>query len=266
MTQELRLRILSGLVLAAIVLFATWLGGILFVLVAVIIALAVYREWTTLTRINAEDHIAVAGGWAVMLMSSLFLSVGSYVLSAVVIIAGALAAGVRARQYKTSQWLAAGLVYAGFTSLSLVFLRGDSQAGFSAVLFLFTVVWITDIAAYFIGRTLRGPKLAPSISPGKTWSGAIGGTVMAVLAGTALFMSFGGTSVWSGGALAFALSVVSQAGDLFESFIKRRFGAKDSGHLIPGHGGMMDRVDGLVFASILMFLLTWIAGMPLIAV
>jgi len=116
------------------------------------------------------------------------------------------------------------------------------------------VVWGTDIAAYFTGRAIGGPKLAPRISPGKTWSGAVGGAVIAMIAGTALIYVVEGAFLWPVAFLALILSIISQSGDLFESYIKRRFGVKDSSHLIPGHGGVMDRVDGLVFASIAAFL------------
>jgi phosphatidate cytidylyltransferase len=124
------------------------------------------------------------------------------------------------------------------------------------MLFIFAVVWATDILAYFVGRALKGPKLAPSISPGKTWSGAIGGTVSGVIAGSLVTLGvFSRLSFWTI-VIAFLLSVASQIGDLFESFIKRQFGVKDSSRLIPGHGGVMDRVDGLVFACFAAFLLT----------
>jgi phosphatidate cytidylyltransferase len=155
-----------------------------------------------------------------------------------------------------SWWLPGGIVYAGLSGISLAAIRGDNQAGFVATLFIFAVVWGTDILAYFVGRAIGGPKLAPRISPGKTWSGAIGGTVAGVAASGLLTLGvFSRLSLWTM-ALAFLLSVASQIGDLFESFIKRRFGVKDSSHLIPGHGGVMDRVDGLVFACFAVFLLT----------
>jgi phosphatidate cytidylyltransferase len=116
------------------------------------------------------------------------------------------------------------------------------------MIFIFAVVWATDILAYFTGRAIGGPKLAPRISPGKTWSGAIGGAVSGVIAGVAVFLSHFSLDDVRIPLLALALSVASQIGDLFESYMKRRFGVKDSSRLIPGHGGVMDRVDGLVFA------------------
>ena len=119
-----------------------------------------------------------------------------------------------------------------------------------ALIFLFAVVWATDIAAYFVGRAVGGPKLMPRVSPNKTWSGAIGGTFAAIAAALAIAHQAALSSLFAIATLAVVLSALAQAGDLFESFLKRRFGAKDSGHLIPGHGGLMDRLDGFVAASV----------------
>ena len=157
-------------------------------------------------------------------------------------------------------WTPAGLAYAGLSGVSLAWLRDGDQAGLLAILFLFAVVWATDIAAYFVGRSLGGPKLAPSISPGKTQSGALGGTVGGVLAGMALaaFAGLGNLPLLA--VVAFLLSIVSQIGDLFESWVKRRHGVKDSGTLIPGHGGVMDRVDGLVAAAFALYAIGLMLG------
>ena len=146
-------------------------------------------------------------------------------------------------------WMIAGLCYAGVLLLAPVILRRDPSLGFVAILFLFAVVWATDIVAYFAGRAIGGPKLWPAVSPKKTWSGALGGTlggVAAALAGGASsrdLLSPQCSSLWRSG-----LSVASQAGDLLESALKRQFGAKDASDLIPGHGGLMDRLDGFLTA------------------
>jgi phosphatidate cytidylyltransferase len=128
-------------------------------------------------------------------------------------------------------------------------LRRDPDFGLAAILFLFALVWVTDIAGYFTGRAFGGPKLAPKISPNKTWAGAIGGLVGAMIAGVAVAKFFGLQDLVTIAIVASALSAVAQGGDLFESAIKRRFGAKDAGRLIPGHGGVMDRIDGFVAAA-----------------
>lgn len=255
MQSELRLRILSGIVLAVVVLAATWFGGLAFRTLAAAIGVLVYYEWSTITRLPETDFRGNAFGWvSVVLVSSLVLfGVDELALP---LLLGATAIGiVYALLLKGSGWLAGGIVYSGLTVISLATIRGDTAHGFAAMLFIFAVVWATDILAYFIGRAVGGPKLAPSISPGKTWSGAIGGALSAVIAGTLVHMAFFSLNGLWVPIIALVLSAFSQIGDLFESFIKRRFGAKDSSRLIPGHGGVMDRVDGLVFACFAAFLI-----------
>jgi phosphatidate cytidylyltransferase len=145
-------------------------------------------------------------------------------------------------------WMVAGLGYAGLLLLGPVTLRADPELGFVAILFLFAVVWASDIAAYFAGRTIGGPKLWPAVSPKKTWAGAIGGTLGGVAAGLLVIAAAGLVIAPMLVLVTFGLSVASQAGDLLESSIKRHFGAKDASQLIPGHGGLMDRLDGFLTA------------------
>ncbi|KAF5887423.1 MULTISPECIES: phosphatidate cytidylyltransferase [Rhizobium] len=254
MQQELKLRIVSGLILAAIVLAATWYGALAFRVLAVVIGLLIYYEWSKMTGI-ARDWVANAVGWIGEAAIAFLVLVGNFEF-AVGMLAGVTAVGIALIILQgTSRWLPVGLFYAGATGLALAAIRSDDRPGLYAMLFVFAVVWATDILAYFVGRALGGPKLAPSISPGKTWSGAIGGAISAVVAGVLLihFLLPGAEIVAAG--VAFVLSVCSQVGDLFESFIKRKFGVKDSSRLIPGHGGVMDRVDGLIFACFSAFLL-----------
>jgi phosphatidate cytidylyltransferase len=146
-------------------------------------------------------------------------------------------------------WLAAGLLYAAITLLAPLTLRADASFGFLAILFLFAIVWMTDIMGYAVGRAVGGRKLWPAISPNKTWSGAIGGVAGALVAG--LGVAAGGTiALVPIAILAMILSMVAQGGDLLESAIKRKFGAKDTSDLIPGHGGVMDRLDGFIAAAL----------------
>jgi phosphatidate cytidylyltransferase len=147
-------------------------------------------------------------------------------------------------------WTAAGVYYAGFPAIALIAIRQDPAYGFHAILYIFLVVWSADTGAFFIGQLAGGPKLAPSISPNKTWSGLIGGAAAAAIAGTMFGLWLGQTSVPMLAGLSVALAIISQGGDLGESFIKRAFGVKHSSGLIPGHGGVLDRLDGLVFAAI----------------
>jgi phosphatidate cytidylyltransferase len=146
-------------------------------------------------------------------------------------------------------WAGFGVLYAAAVVLPAVLLRDEAAHGLAAVVLLFAIVWGTDIAAYFGGRLIGGPKLWARVSPKKTWSGALVGTVVAI-AGGLLVAHLAGVAVGVPLALVcLLLSAVSQAGDLFESAVKRRFGAKDSSHIIPGHGGLMDRLDGFVTAA-----------------
>lgn len=255
MSSELRLRIVSAIVLAIVVLGATWTGGLPFRAVGALIGLLVYYEWSTMTRLPEVDLQGNVFGWVIVAAISANLLMGDDGMSVPILSGGVITALLLTGFRRKSWWLPGGIVYAGLSSISLVAIRGDNQAGLMAMLFIFAVVWATDILAYFVGRAVKGPKLAPRISPGKTWSGAIGGTLSAIVAGLALAGAvFSDISLWVAG-ISLILSVASQIGDLFESFIKRRFGVKDSSHLIPGHGGVMDRVDGLVFACFAAFLL-----------
>jgi len=150
-------------------------------------------------------------------------------------------------------WMIAGLLYAGVIALAPVILRRDPALGFIAIVFLFAVVWVTDIAAYFAGRALGGPKLWVAVSPNKTWSGALGGALGGVIAALLVVKVAGLVIAPMLVLVALALSIASQAGDLLESALKRRFGAKDASALIPGHGGLMDRLDNLNFAVLFLY-------------
>jgi phosphatidate cytidylyltransferase len=150
-----------------------------------------------------------------------------------------------------SGWLAAGVIYAASLGMALVLLRDDPGLGLTAVAFVLVSVWASDTGAYIAGRTLGGPKLWPRVSPNKTWSGFIGGTLAGVVAGLLVAVIGGVPVTLILAVIALALAVASAGGDLFESALKRRFGVKDSSAIIPGHGGLMDRVDGLTTASIL---------------
>lgn len=255
MSPELKKRTGSALVLAAVALSATWFGGAPFRLLSAVIAVFVYYEWSRMTRLSERDFRGNALGWLAIATIAGNLILGDEGMGVPLIGGFALTALFFVLARGGTGWLPGGIVYAGLSGVSLSAIRAADQPGFVAMLFVFAVVWATDILAYFVGRRLGGPKLAPRISPGKTWSGAIGGTMSGIAAGSAVSLVFFPALSARTVAVAFLLSVASQIGDLFESFIKRRFGVKDSSHLIPGHGGVMDRVDGLVFAGFAAFLL-----------
>ena len=147
-------------------------------------------------------------------------------------------------------WIALGACYAGAMLAAPLVIRADAALGFIAMIFLFAVVWATDVAAYFAGRLVGGPKLWPAISPNKTWSGALAGAAAGTVAGSAVAAAGGIGPLAPIVAASFLLSVAAQFGDLFESALKRRFGAKDASHAIPGHGGLMDRLDGFLAAAV----------------
>ncbi|SDA53629.1 phosphatidate cytidylyltransferase [Sinorhizobium sp. NFACC03] len=258
MQTELKLRIASGVVLAAVALAATWFGGLAFQLLSVLIALLVYYEWSTITALVERDFQGNAFGWLSIVVIAGLVVTGYIGYSLPFLAFGLGAALLWVLTQKTSWWLPGGIAYAGLTGISLAALRGADDLGLIATLFVFAVVWATDIFAYFTGRAIGGPKLAPRISPGKTWSGAIGGTICGILAGVAVFMAYFSLQDLRIPIIALVLSVASQVGDLFESFIKRRFGVKDSSRLIPGHGGVMDRVDGLIFACVAALILVMV--------
>ena len=176
---------------------------------------------------------------------------GGYIFAILV----AIVAGVmfvewrRLTEGRGGGWIVAGFVYALLPAMALLWLRDRAPQGLELVFWVFIVTWTTDIGAYFAGRAIGGPKLAPSISPNKTWAGLIGGMASAGLAGLAWtqYVMLPVSLIW----LAPAFAAAAQGGDVFESWLKRRAGAKDSGTLLPGHGGILDRLDGLVVVAAL---------------
>ncbi|WP_214470963.1 phosphatidate cytidylyltransferase [Mesorhizobium sp. dw_380] len=259
--SNLQLRVISAVVLAVIALGLTWLGGLPFRLLCAVMSAMIFYEWTRMSRSAAANELGfLPEALMVVFIGALIAGFpASWLLPLVVILTAATAIAALVRN--TGQWEASGLAYASVSGLSLALLRDGDRSGLVAILFLFAVVWATDIFAYFVGRAVGGPKLAPSISPGKTRSGALGGAVGGVVAGLILAaVAAGGGNLALLGVVALVLSIVAQAGDLFESWVKRRHDRKDSGVLIPGHGGVMDRVDGLVAAALALYVIGWISA------
>jgi phosphatidate cytidylyltransferase len=155
-----------------------------------------------------------------------------------------------------SAWALAGLVYAAFPAFALIWLRSDATFGAIAVIYLFAVAWTTDTASYAAGRLIGGPKLAPHISPQKTWSGFAVGALAPSVVGVVFALALERGSPITLALVSVALALACQAGDLTESWVKRQFGAKDVSQLIPGHGGLLDRIDGLLFAAVLAALIS----------
>jgi phosphatidate cytidylyltransferase len=232
-------------------------GGWWFVLFWTAAAIVVYWEWNSMVARHIRTPL-LAGG-AALLLAAAAAGFGHFGYAVGAVAAGAVAAAVVVPRRRT--WSASGVLYAGVLVLAPVVLRRDGLYGPAAVFFLFAVVWATDILGYFVGRLIGGPKLAVHISPKKTWSGAFGGAMGAVAAGVG-FMSVAGFAMGSPASTAFFLSIVSQGGDLLESAVKRRFGVKDASHVIPGHGGLMDRLDGFLAAAGVAALIGVVRGGP----
>ncbi|HZR62364.1 MAG TPA: phosphatidate cytidylyltransferase [Xanthobacteraceae bacterium] len=252
--RNLVLRIVSAAVLAPIVLAIAYWGGWIFLILCGLAAAGIFWEWTHLVAGRADLRLLTLG-CAALLAALMLVALGYPAIAAVAIAIGAALAGAAAAlgsaagQRVGVLWAAGGVIYAGIAFLGPALLRNDAKFGFQAFLFVALIVWMTDILAYFVGRGIGGPRLWPQVSPNKTWSGALGGLAGGVAAAIAVAYASGIGRWVSVGVIALALSVLAQAGDLFESAVKRRFGAKDSGRIIPGHGGLMDRLDGFLFAA-----------------
>ena len=246
---DLGVRALSAIILIPAVLLDIWLGGIWFQLFIAFLGLLIAHEWINIVHGRSSTQFALHAASA--LVAAFFpKEIGVLPTIGVIMMItsiGIFAAALRERDRVI--WTYSGIPYVAFPVLSLVVLRQDAVWGIHAIMWLMLVVWATDTFAYFAGRTIGGPKLAPRWSPKKTWAGLAGGMIGAAVVSTVYAQVFGMQGL-ALAVLAAVLALVAQVGDIFESALKRHYGVKDSGHLIPGHGGVMDRVDGLAFAAI----------------
>ena len=236
------MRVVSAAVLAPAALACLWVGSWLWVALVGVAAFGLAIEWIKLCGERPAARTSVA------LLLAVALAAAAAVLGMNAVLVLAVGAGVVWVLARRAD-LPAGVVYVGLGVVSLVWLRDDGAAGRTNVLFVVLIVWASDIGAYLVGRLVGGPKLAPAISPGKTWSGAAGGLIGAILVGGLVASLTDAAPSGRVFLVAGALGIVSQAGDLLESAIKRHFGVKDSGHVIPGHGGLLDRLDGVLAAA-----------------
>jgi len=239
-------RVAAAVAMGSVAVAATWIGGFLFAAFWWLASIVVLWEWQRLVGgerlivarvVAGAVALALAALWA--LHDSIAGVVAALILGAAVV--GWIAGG------RQGIWAAAGVLYAGALVASVGLLRVSPSFGMASILWLFAVVWGADIAAYFAGRLIGGPRLWPRVSPGKTWAGAIVGAFAGAVLGLML-------AAWTNRLaalfwLGLATAIVSELGDLFESALKRRFGVKDSSGLIPGHGGLMDRLDAFTSAS-----------------
>lgn len=240
-------RILSGLVLAAAAFGLAWAGLLPFAVLVLAVALSMSWEWSRVVRGEGWDLTLAVHGLAVVVAVGLasfgFVALGVAVLMIATIIVLALEFG----SHPILSGL--GVMYAGLPAVSLLWLRSSEPLGFLAVVFIVLVVAATDTAAFAAGRLIGGPRLAPRISPNKTWSGLAGGVLVAALVAAAFAAAIGAPTLPMAAA-GLLMGLVAQAGDLGESALKRAFNVKDASQLLPGHGGFMDRMDGLVTVSI----------------
>ncbi len=246
--DDLAPRISSAIILVAAALVSLWLGGIAFALIWLCAALAVGWEWQNLIGAPRLALRVLAAVCSLILWQ--LLSAGGFIWAAgAALCAGAAAAALAAGRGRRL-WAFCGVAYAALLLVSVSVLHEPLAYGARAIVWLFAIVWATDVFAYFGGRLIGGPKLWPKVSPSKTWSGTLTG----VLAGAVLGTAIGGLGLGLKTqaplfALGIAAAAMSQGGDILESWVKRRFGVKDSSRLIPGHGGFMDRLDGFIAAA-----------------
>ena len=243
--HTLRLRVLSALVLAPIGLAAAWFGPPLLSIVVVIAAGLMAWEWGRLCRTGTP---ILTGIIVIVVASVIAAALGVTRIGLAIAVLGSIATAVACRRGGEAVLVGCGVLWIAVPSIALIWLAldPDPRVGRNTVLWILAVVWATDIGAYAAGRTFGGPRLAPRLSPNKTWSGLIGAVLCAAAVGGIVALFVNSTIVVTILLLSGILAVVAQLGDLAESMVKRHCGVKDSSSLIPGHGGLLDRFDGML--------------------
>ncbi len=246
--KDLGPRLASAGVLLAVTILVVWLGDIWFALLLSLVFAGIFREWEVMistSPLNSRGYVLVG------LMALVPLGVATVGIWAggVLVLAGIGVAGTGGRELFI--WRAGGLAFFSLVIVALVLIRGSALIGFAACFFLGASVWMTDTGALFTGRIFGGAKLNTDISPAKTWSGAVGGLVVGTLSGLLVWIVVTPSPWWIGLVLAALVSLSGQIGDLSESAVKRRFAIKDTSDLIPGHGGLLDRLDSLTFGALM---------------
>jgi phosphatidate cytidylyltransferase len=263
-SRNLLMRFVAALVLAPAAIAIAYAGGWLWIALATLAAIGLYVEWLMIVGAAREMRVLVPGAAALAVVAICLAAerVDASLLAAVLGLAA-----VTLLSPKPCGWPAAGFLYAVAAEIASVLVRLDRAEGFLALVFVLLIVWVTDIGGYFAGRGIGGPKLWPRVSPKKTWAGAVGGFAASMIVSVAFFVfdphkadSLLMLNLERLLLLAAALSIASQLGDLFESAVKRRFNVKDSSQLIPGHGGLLDRLDGFVAAIVLAAIFGFLRG------
>jgi phosphatidate cytidylyltransferase len=245
---DLRLRLLSSLAVAAVALLCIWLGGVWIALLAALAAAAMVLEWRSITAHAGGPAVSHVAPYALGAIGGVLMIQFGPVWAAVLVLLGLSAAGLgwdaRRGRVRAGFWAVAGTLYIAAAGMAFVALRGFEPFGFLSIVWAALVVIAADVGGYFAGRTIGGPKLWPAVSPNKTWAGLIGGIVLAVLVGWLFSGLTTGTYFLQVCTVSAVAALLAQAGDLAESALKRHFGVKDAGTLMPGHGGLLDRLDG----------------------
>ena len=255
-SRNLLMRVVVAAVLAPLAIAIAYVGGFFWVALVTLAVIGLYVEWLMVIGL-ARDTRVVTCGIVAFALAGVCLATGRIEIALIILCIGLLATAVIAPERR--HWVAAGFLYAAAAETASILVRLDVAKGFVALMFVLLIVWVTDSGGYFAGRGIGGPKLWPRVSPKKTWAGAIGGFAASLIVAAcfaALDLGRTGPLLLLGG----MLSIVSQLGDLFESAVKRRFGVKDSSHVIPGHGGLLDRLDGFVAAIVVAAIFGFLRG------
>ncbi len=254
--RNLMTRVASAVVLVPLAIAAAWAGGWYWTALVTLCAIGLFVEWLMVTGVSGNAPLLVTGA-AILAIAAPFLALRNVDIALIVLALGVVAVAFRSSAPRS--WPIGGFLYAAAAQVSSIVIRLDHREGFVALVFILVVVWCADMGGYFAGRAIGGAKLWPQVSPNKTWAGAVGGFILGLLVAAGFAVSgFGRMGPLL--IVAAALSVASQLGDLFESAVKRRFGVKDSSQIIPGHGGLLDRLDGFVAAVVLAAILGVLRG------
>ena len=250
--KDLGPRLASAFFMLAITILMVWLGGIWFALMVAAVFAWVMREWEKMITMAPLSTFGYVLMTLVAIIPIVTVSYGA-AAGAIAALFGLVVAffGASTGRY----WRIGGFAFFALVIVAIMVIRGANVWGFFACIFLGTTVWMTDTGAFFSGRFFGGAKLSPEISPAKTWSGAIGGLFAGSVAGLVIWIVSTPSPWWIGLVIAIAVSISGQLGDLTESAIKRHFQVKDTGGAIPGHGGLLDRLDSLTFGALLVFLI-----------